>query len=339
MYLRGKKRHKLILLLILQNLPSFLNCFTPLKKTSSSVPSSNFTKMGNPKRQSSDRNEELHAAARTGDLNAVQTLCSANPLAVNSRDKHSRTPTFVPLRRKSTEFALTGLKSRVHRGVAKYLFEDGIMNLFDGGLHLAAWSGHSQIVDYLCKNKADVGAAAMDDMGAIHFAAQKGHLEVVRLLVSSGVSVKSCNRKGMTALHYAAQGSHLELVKYLLKKGANVKTKNKAGKTSIDLASNEEVSSILRQPETASSKEALNDEENKVESESKSSSQEEKIERADDKAAATEEGEIVAEKDESLKRKGDGDETKEKSKETKKAKVALNHLLTSDDNQEDEEIF
>ncbi|XP_059305239.1 uncharacterized protein LOC132056865 [Lycium ferocissimum] len=245
--------------------------------------------MGKPKKESADRNEELHAAARCGDLTAVQTLCSTNPLAVNSRDKHSRTP-----------------------------------------LHLAAWSGHAQIVEYLCKNKADVGAAAMDDMGAIHFAAQKGHLEVVRLLVSSGVSVKSCNRKGMTALHYAAQGSYLELIKYLLKKGANVNTKNKAGKTSIDLASNEEVCSILRQPETASSKATVNHGENKIEPEPK-------IESSDGKGAAAEEGEIEAEKDDSLKRKGDEDETSEKSKETKKAKVALNHLLASDDNQEDEE--
>lgn len=37
-------------------------------------------------------NEELHAAARSGDLKAVQAICIANPLAVNSRDKHSRTP-------------------------------------------------------------------------------------------------------------------------------------------------------------------------------------------------------------------------------------------------------
>ncbi|PHU08701.1 hypothetical protein BC332_20561 [Capsicum chinense] len=250
--------------------------------------------MGKPKREeSSEKKEELHVAARNGDLNAVQTLCTTNPLSVNSRDKHSRTP-----------------------------------------LHLAAWSGHAQIVDYLVKNKADVGAAAMDDMGAIHFAAQKGHLEVVRLLVSSGVSVKSCNRKGMTALHYAAQGSHLELVKYLLKKGANPNAKNKAGKTSIDLASDEEVSSILRQPETASSKEGAN--KAKSESESKSFSQA-KIERSDDKGAATEEGEIDAEKDESLKRKANEDETNDKSTETKKAKVALNHLLAADDNQEDEE--
>ncbi|KAJ8548144.1 hypothetical protein K7X08_021380 [Anisodus acutangulus] len=61
----------------------------------------------------------------------------------------------------------------------------------------------------------------------------------------------------------------LELIKYLLKKGANVKTKNKAAKTSIDLASNEEVRSILLQPEIALSKEAVNDGENKVEAEPK----------------------------------------------------------------------
>uniref|UniRef100_A0A7N2MDQ7 Uncharacterized protein n=1 Tax=Quercus lobata TaxID=97700 RepID=A0A7N2MDQ7_QUELO len=37
----------------------------------------------------------LHSAARSGDLNAVQSILSTNnPLSiiVNSRDKHSRTP-------------------------------------------------------------------------------------------------------------------------------------------------------------------------------------------------------------------------------------------------------
>lgn len=35
---------------------------------------------------------DLHSAARSGDLAAVQSIISSNPLAVNSRDKHSRTP-------------------------------------------------------------------------------------------------------------------------------------------------------------------------------------------------------------------------------------------------------
>ncbi|URD78600.1 Ankyrin repeat, partial [Musa troglodytarum] len=34
----------------------------------------------------------LHAAARNGDLTTVESICNANPLAVNSRDRHSRTP-------------------------------------------------------------------------------------------------------------------------------------------------------------------------------------------------------------------------------------------------------
>lgn len=42
----------------------------------------------------------LHSAARSGDLNAVQSILSSNnPLSiiVNSRDKHSRTPYPIPI--------------------------------------------------------------------------------------------------------------------------------------------------------------------------------------------------------------------------------------------------
>ncbi|CAL9781218.1 unnamed protein product [Musa acuminata subsp. burmannicoides] len=35
---------------------------------------------------------DLHAAARNGDLTTVESICNANPLAVNTRDRHSRTP-------------------------------------------------------------------------------------------------------------------------------------------------------------------------------------------------------------------------------------------------------
>ncbi|KAK6934860.1 Ankyrin repeat [Dillenia turbinata] len=101
----------------------------------------------------------------------------------------------------------------------------------------------AQVVSYLCKNKADVGAAAMDDTGTIHFAAQKGHLEVDRIVLSSGISVKSITCKGMTSLHYAVQGSHLELVEYLKKE--KILLQRLAGKTLLDLASSEEVRSLL----------------------------------------------------------------------------------------------
>ncbi|KAK9277561.1 hypothetical protein L1049_007106 [Liquidambar formosana] len=247
--------------------------------------------MGNPQKP-----WDLHSAARSGDLNAVQSILSSNPLAINSRDKHSRTP-----------------------------------------LHLAAWSGQTQVVSYLCKNKADVGAATMDDMGAVHFAAQKGHLEVVRTLLSSGVSVKASTRKGLTPLHYAAQGSHLELVKYLVRKGSNLSAKTKAGKTPFDVASIEEIRSFLVECESASRKgDDLNGKEKVEESDPKPSLQE-KAENSDGEVAVARHDEDEEEV-EKMKRKGDEDDINEASSEPKKARVALNHLLSADDTQDEENL-
>ncbi|XP_009132535.1 serine/threonine-protein phosphatase 6 regulatory ankyrin repeat subunit A [Brassica rapa] len=225
---------------------------------------------------------DLHSAARSGDLAAVQLIVSSNPLAVNSRDKHSRTP-----------------------------------------LHLAAWAGHNEVVSYLCKNKADVGAAAVDDMGAIHFASQKGHLEVVRTLLSVGVSLKSITRKGLTPLHYAAQGSHLDLVKYLVKKGANVRATTKTGKNPADVAGNPETQTFLEECEEQARKDKVKNSQKKTE--------EVKPESYDVEGA-----------DKGLKRKDSEDgneegELEEASSKAKKPKVVLRHLQESDDTEADQE--
>lgn len=203
----------------------------------------------------------------------------------------------------------------------------------DHRLHLAAWSGQAEVVSYLCKHKADVGAAAMDDMGAIHFAAQKGHLEVIRTLLSSGASINAFTRKGLTPLHYAVQGSHLELVKYLVKKGASLSAKTKAGKTPVDLANNEEILSFLEEYERSSKKRDLHGRQKAGESDSKPSMQE-KEENTGDKAPSVVNDELENEK---VEMKDDEDNRKEASSEPKKARIALNHLLTADDDLEDEE--
>lgn len=204
-------------------------------------------------------------------------------------------------------------------------------------LHLAAWSGHAEVVNFLCKNKADIGAAAMDDMGAIHFAAQKGHLEVIKILHTAGISVKSFNRKGMTALHFAAQGSHLEIVKYLVKKGANTESKNKAGKTPFDLASSEEVCSFLAECRTVSGKPVIDGLEKDEKAEPKLPHKE-KVEGSDGEAASRGDEEAEEGEDELVKRKGDIEDIKDNQPETKKSKVALNHLLAADDVQEEDDF-
>ncbi|TKY70130.1 26S proteasome non-ATPase regulatory subunit 10 [Spatholobus suberectus] len=250
--------------------------------------------MGNPR--NSRTSDDLHTAARSGDLIAVQSILASSPLAVNSRDKHSRTP-----------------------------------------LHLAAFSGQAEIVTYLCKHKADVGASAMDDMAAIHFASQKGHLEVVRALLSAGASLKASTRKGMTLLHYAVQGSHLELVKYLAKKGANLGAKTKAGKTPLDLATNEEIRSFLEEFER-SAKDGEMGKKDKDKAEEfdppKTSTLGSEGNLSTEPPAAA----VDEENNEREKRKGNEDDAREESSQPKKARVKLSHLQSSDDTQEEENL-
>ncbi|KAI3978326.1 hypothetical protein MKX01_013124 [Papaver californicum] len=276
----------------------------------------NYRKKGTPS-SGGGGEEDLHRAARTGDVHAVQSIIASNPLTVTSRDKHSRTP-----------------------------------------LHLAAWSGHNEVVSYLCKNKADVRAAAMDDMGAIHFAAQKGHLEVVRTLLLSGASVKSCNRKGLTPLHYAVQGSHIELAKYLVRKRSSLSVKTKAGKTPLDLTSNEEIRTCLVELEKSSKEEKKEETDAKPSTEDKplgSPGNNQNVKEENDEKdlkPSTEENSLqtlgpvvedVIMQDErqdnetgNVKRKGDEVEMTGKVSGPKKAKIALNHLVGADDDAQEE---
>jgi ankyrin repeat protein len=181
-------------------------------------------------------------------------------------------------------------------------------------------------VQYLCNNKADVGAAAVDDTGAIHFACQKGHLDVVRVLHTSGASVKAANRKGMTPLHFAVQGSHLELIKYLIRKGADLKAKNKGGQIPMHLAESDEVRDVIKESE-------------QLRNEKESKSLDAKLSNNDnaDKGKSSlnekekEEGEI----EENGKRKG-GETSESSIPEQKRHKISLQHL-TSDDEVKDEE--
>ncbi|KAL4199403.1 hypothetical protein AMTRI_Chr03g144790 [Amborella trichopoda] len=258
--------------------------------------------MGGGQRVSSSDSEDIHTFARDGNLEALQSICISNPLAVNARDKLSRTP-----------------------------------------LHLAAWAGQLEVVAFLCKHKADVGAAANDDMGAIHFASQKGHLAVVRTLLLSGVSVNASTRKGFTALHYASQRGHLELVKYLVRKGAKIGAKIKAGKSAIDVTPSEEVRTFLMSCEEPSkdgkdvgkARSVLSDEKSGDNSSIKESKKEgghtsPSYMDVSKNGAGSSIEEVIEDAEGSEKKRG-REEGKGSESVPKKARVALGHLLANDD--------
>ena len=194
-------------------------------------------------------------------------------------------------------------------------------------LHLAAWAGHVDVVRCLCKHKADVGAAAMDDTAAIHFASQKGHVEVARELLASGASVKAKNRKGFTALHFAAQNSHLDLVKYLVKRGIDVAAKTKGGQTALHVAEDDEVRAFLKECEQSMKKGA------ELPSEKKDDSAEKEGDRKSS-GEVMKDGEDAGQAE---KRKSEGAVGASSSPGPKKAKVSLGHLVSENDMDEEEE--
>ena len=199
---------------------------------------------------------------------------------------------------------------------------------------MAAWSGQTKIVQFLCEHKADVKAAAVDEMAAIHFASQKGHLEIVRILLRSGASVNASTRKGMTSLHYAVQGGYLELVKLLIQKGANVSAETKAKKKPIDLAKDDQVRMVL-----TTSGELLKGHRGSQMMKSHGASASNDTE-GEQKNSLTEEMPGVA-KDDGDTEKGDHREREEEEAkeligpQPKKAKVALSHLVDDESLLED----
>ena len=80
-------------------------------------------------------------------------------------------------------------------------------------LHIAAFWGRLEVVEFLVGAGADVNATNNDGDTALHLAAWEGHLEVVEFLVGAGADVNAADDDGDTALHLAAR--HGDVVDYL----------------------------------------------------------------------------------------------------------------------------
>ena len=101
-------------------------------------------------------------------------------------------------------------------------------------LMLAAQEGHTEIVELLLKNKANVDLANNERSTALMFATQNGHKEIVQLLLTKTADVNLKNSQGRTALMIATAKGHKEIVALLLGKDAKV-----------DLANNERFTALM----------------------------------------------------------------------------------------------
>ena len=183
--------------------------------------------------------DEIHDAAKNGDLEKVTALLKSNPDLVSSKDYNGDTPLHLA--------ALKG-----HKDIAELL----LVNKADANaknnhtqtpLH---WAADREVAELLLTNGA--GVNAKDDFGdtPLHDAASNGHKDVAELLLANKANVNAKNSIGWIPLHYAAQGGYKDLVGLLLANRADVNAKNNDGETALYWAvsqGHKDVAELLRQ--------------------------------------------------------------------------------------------
>jgi len=100
-------------------------------------------------------------------------------------------------------------------------------------LMLAVMHGHTDVVQELLKNGADVNEYDASGRTALMVAALTGRTPILQTLLSNGASVNVQNTEGWTALMYAAWNGHTKIVRTLVSNGAKVETKNSTGGTAF----------------------------------------------------------------------------------------------------------
>jgi len=116
-------------------------------------------------------------------------------------------------------------------------------------LHVAAMTGHKDVVELLLARKAKVNARSNDGTTPLHLAAGYGHKEVAELLLANKAGVNAAAKTGDTPLHLAAFHGHNDVVALLLASKAKVNARDKAGLTPLRMAASsgrEDVAELLR---------------------------------------------------------------------------------------------
>ena len=102
------------------------------------------------------------------------------------------------------------------------------------------------MAEYLLQKGANVNAQDKGGLIPLHNASSYGHMDLASLLIRYETNVNATDRWGYTPLHEAAQKGRTHLSALLLAHGADPFMRNQEGQTPLDLATADDVRSLLQ---------------------------------------------------------------------------------------------
>ena len=196
------------------------------------------------------RRTPLHGAAEFGHPGTCEFFVN-HGMNVEVRNRHGMTPLMLAAyngRKRACELLLAkGADIEARRGSDSLLF-------------LAGVSGHSEVVDVLCRHRHPVRTLAeaacvgdvdlvrgflakgcaveaedRTDLGPLHFASLNGRTDVCRLLLESGADLSAPSFMD-TPLHVAARRGREEVARLLIEAGADVNAQAELDDTPLHVA-------------------------------------------------------------------------------------------------------
>lgn len=162
----------------------------------------------------------LHDLAKTASGLPVLEVFLCQFVSCDIPDMEEKTPAFYA----ASENIVDNLKLFIDSGAdVNYIFKnfsslDPVSAVVQNWgtqdysmIHVAAYKGHTKIVELLIKSNASYAQSNQNGPTAFHLAAGNGHLEIVKLLYSNGA------KADLISLHHSAARNHSAVVEFLLK--------------------------------------------------------------------------------------------------------------------------
>ena len=159
--------------------------------------------------------EDIHEAAKTGDLEQLKKILEKDPALVNNTDEDRMTP----LHHAIDEGKLEAASLLIERGADI----DALNYKTETPLHIAAYEGNAEAVKLLLKHDSDLTKREMRDRIPLFLACNWGRdLETVRLLIDAGSDVNDKNSRGEIVLVSTLYYGKKEIIDLLIDRGATL---------------------------------------------------------------------------------------------------------------------